>query len=104
MCGPVHYTGESRFTTATGILDPFISCELNIAMYWHVLQGREILKAGTPILQIIPIPRNLIIPEPISSEGTDKQKISKSLINLSVISAFKDYFKFKELTKRLWKN
>jgi len=104
LCGPVHYSGESRFTTVTGILDPYISCELNIAMYWHVLQGRETLKAGTPILQLIPIPRDLLQPEPISDSGSDEINTIKSIFNISNNSVKKDYLKIRETTKKLWGN
>ena len=102
LCGPMHYSGESRFTTVTGILDPYISSELNIAMYWHVLQGREILKAGTPILQLIPIPRDLLQPEPISDTGLDKLNTIKSVFNISNNSVNKDYLNIRKTVKKLW--
>lgn len=63
MFSSVHYNEEDRFTAAAGILDPYISPAINVQLYWHVLQGREIIKAGTPLLQIIPIPRNALQPE-----------------------------------------
>jgi hypothetical protein len=59
----VYYNNEPRFTSPSGILDPLISNQVNVFLYWNVLEGRELVKAGTPIAQYIPIPRNLIQPE-----------------------------------------
>ena len=53
----VHYAGESRFTAATGTLDPKESSQCNIQLFWHVMDGVEIIKAGTPLVQFIPMPR-----------------------------------------------
>lgn len=59
----VFYNNESRFTVPSGILDPLISTQLNIFLFWNVLEGRELVKAGTPLAQIIPIPRKFIEPK-----------------------------------------
>lgn len=53
---PLTYTGETRFTSAIGIINPRISRDLNPILYWHVLKGQTVLKAGTPLCQVIPIP------------------------------------------------
>jgi len=54
---PVNYSNETRFTACTGILDPQQSPEINVQLYWHVLNGVEVIKAGTPLVQYIPIPK-----------------------------------------------
>lgn len=51
---PVAYLDENRFTTMPG----FYSMEhgpatLNVQVLWHVLNGKELIKAGTPIAQYI---------------------------------------------------
>ena len=51
----VSFVEENRFSVAEGILDTDKGIEINPILYWHVLNGSEILKAGTPICQIIPI-------------------------------------------------
>ena len=56
---PVSYNNESRFTTAMGILDPLEAPEVNSQLYWHVLDGAEVIKAGTALAQYIPIPRDI---------------------------------------------
>jgi len=58
-----HYNNEPRFTSAVGVLDPSYDTQVNIFLFWHVLEGRELVKAGTPLAQYIPVPRDLIQPE-----------------------------------------
>ncbi len=55
---PLHYHNETRFTSATGILDPEISNHINSIVYWHVLDGEVMLKAGTPLCYLYPIKLN----------------------------------------------
>jgi hypothetical protein len=55
---PIQYTEENRFTSTTGILDPQYSSTINVQFYWHVFDGVTIIKAGTPMTQIIPIKRS----------------------------------------------
>ena len=55
---PVSYNNESRFTAAHGILDPRYGHVVNVQLYWHVLEGETLIKAGTPLVQYIPVQRN----------------------------------------------
>jgi len=55
---PVSYNNESRFTAAHGILDPRYGHVVNVQLYWHVLEGETLIKAGTPLAQYIPVHRN----------------------------------------------
>jgi len=57
---PVTYNNESRFTAAHGILDPKYGYYLNVQLYWHVLEGETLIKAGTPLVQYIPIKRDML--------------------------------------------
>lgn len=54
MC-PLEYIKEDRFTSATGILNPRITQQLHPILYWHVLKGQTLIKAGTPLCRLIPI-------------------------------------------------
>jgi hypothetical protein len=56
----VWYNEEKRFTAVTGIMDPKIAHEINVQIFWHVLDGDELIKAGTPLCQYIPISRSLL--------------------------------------------
>lgn len=52
---PLPYTDDFKFESCSGILDPGISSELNIQGYWNEKSGKHIIKAGTPLAQLIPI-------------------------------------------------
>ena len=52
------YYDEDRFSVPTGIVDPSYSYEVNLQMFWHAVEpGEYLVKAGTPLCQWIPIPR-----------------------------------------------
>ncbi len=53
---PVSYSDENIFTAATGFLKG--ACHLNVPVYWHQLEGRHIIKKGTPICQYLLIKDN----------------------------------------------
>lgn len=52
---PVAYTDTYEFESTIGILDPGISSEINIQVYWNIIKGEHVIKAGTPLAHIIPI-------------------------------------------------
>lgn len=55
---PVVYNNERRFTAASGVLDTRYGHLLNIQLFWHVLEGETLVRAGTPLCQLIPVPRS----------------------------------------------
>lgn len=55
---PIPYTEENRFTSTVGLLDPTISSTLNVQVYWNILDGVHIIRAGTPMTQLLPIKKN----------------------------------------------
>jgi hypothetical protein len=57
---PVPYNDDDRFIGATAILDPMYSLELNISLWWLCKNSYEVVKADTPLVQMIPIPRKPI--------------------------------------------
>jgi len=65
------FLGENRFTVVEGILDPIKARKINVILYWNVLDGTEIITAGTPMCQLIPIKRNFL-PRMILKNDTEK--------------------------------
>lgn len=57
---PVTFSSENRFTAVIGILDPMMSHEMNVQLFWHVKEGDALIKAGTPLCQYIPVSRSLL--------------------------------------------
>lgn len=51
LCMPVAYSGETKFTAATGILRG--KMPLHVQLYWHHMNGTAKIKQGTPLNQLI---------------------------------------------------
>ena len=56
---PVGYSDEIRFTSSTGILRRG-DREIKPQLFWHQFSGTELVKAGTPLCQLIPIPDDTV--------------------------------------------
>jgi len=56
---PVTYNNEARFTAAIGVLDPKYMHSVSVQLFWHVLEGETLIKAGTPLVQYVPVQRSL---------------------------------------------
>ena len=55
MICPVTYSDDTRFESTTGIITPSTHMEINPQLYWKVKHGKQLVKAGTPLCQLIPI-------------------------------------------------
>jgi hypothetical protein len=56
---PVAYGDESRFTTLNGFFSHEQGpAQMNPQLMWHVMNGKTLIKAGTPIAQYILIPKD----------------------------------------------
>ena len=52
---PIAYSENPEIESSIGILDPGYSCEINFQMYFNIIDGEYLLKAGTPMLHMIPL-------------------------------------------------
>lgn len=58
---PIAYWDEDRFTVPNGIVDPSYSYEINVQLFWQKLEaGAYLVKAGTPLVQWIPVHRDYL--------------------------------------------
>jgi len=48
---PIPYQDDTRFSVPSGILN--YNNFLNVQLYWHCLNGKQIIKKGTPLCQMI---------------------------------------------------
>ena len=56
---PVAYADENRFTTVNGFFSHEHGlAQMNPQFMWHVMNGKTLIKAGTPIAQYILIPKD----------------------------------------------
>lgn len=53
---PLEYVKEPRFTATIGVLNPRVSQQINPIVYWHVMSGQTLIKAGTPLMRVVAIP------------------------------------------------
>lgn len=75
---PLEYIKEHRFTSTTGILNPSISNGLNAVLYWHVLNGSTLIKAGTPLCRLLPIPIDDRWTHTVREETNEEAKYHKA--------------------------
>jgi hypothetical protein len=56
---PIAYADENRFTTVNGFFSHEQGpAQMNPQFMWHVMKGKTLIKAGTPIAQYILIPKD----------------------------------------------
>jgi len=52
---PIPYPDTHELESAIGILDPAVSTEINFQCYLNINQGEIMVKAGTPMMYLIPL-------------------------------------------------
>jgi hypothetical protein len=57
---PVTYNNEERFSAAIGVVDPRYMHSVSVQLFWHVLEGETLVRAGTPLVQYVPVSRELL--------------------------------------------
>lgn len=78
---PVPYADDDRFTTLPGFLsNQYGVSPLNVQLKWHVLNGKTLIKAGTPISHYMLVPMRE--PEMICKEATKEQLEAERITNL----------------------
>lgn len=79
---PWSYGDDQRFEACSGILDPDHNCEINIQLYWRVLNGAELVKKGTPLAHLIPVPKDEVFETNIRV-STEEEKTFKKIRAIS---------------------
>jgi|SaaInlV_120m_DNA_3_1039746.scaffolds.fasta_scaffold09917_6 hypothetical protein len=103
----VPYVKETRFSAVTGILDPILSPEINIQLWWHANNGEEItIKAGTPLAMYLPISKKTLEYNAIvdSSSNDDEEMMEEYhyLLNSTFRSDRDPAKKAKKIAKKYW--
>lgn len=52
---PIPYPDTFEFEATTGVLDPGISSEINVQVFWNIKNGTHTVKAGTPLAFLVPL-------------------------------------------------
>lgn len=74
---PISYPDTYEFDNAVGILDPGVSNEINFQIWWNVMDGEVVLKAGTPMVHLIPISEDKFDLEVRDANAHDKEWLDK---------------------------
>jgi hypothetical protein len=70
---PIPYPDHNVFTACSGLIDPDKYLELNVQLQWHHLDGVHTVKAGTPLCQLVPVPKELVL-DLVVNKMTDKDE------------------------------
>jgi len=98
---PFPYADQSDFEACSGILDPSISTEVNIQVYWNRPGQQTLIKAGTPLCLMIPLTEDECSLE--IREATDfDQKWLKKKHYLNNMGYVKAWNKMKSLYEKVW--
>jgi|TARA_B110000503_G_scaffold127178_1_gene196601 hypothetical protein len=98
---PIAYPDHNMFTAAHGMLDPQIVFEINVQLFWHKLEGIHLVKAGTPLCHLVPIPRNLLVDMQVDKYTIDDHYNTMAYEYLARKEYNKDIKSFFAATKKL---
>jgi hypothetical protein len=93
---PIAYPDHNNFTAVHGVIDCEEYVEINVQMFWHKLNDTVVVKAGTPLCQLIPIPRKLavdLVVEPATAHDHYVAKAWKYLVNKEYTKEMKHFLK-----------
>ena len=99
---PLPYSDDHVFEACPGVLDPSISTEVNVQMYWNK-HGTHLLTAGTPLCYIIPMCKQTIELEMRDATSKDLEWIQKRHY-VNSMSFNLNIQKIKQFFKDFWKD
>jgi len=101
MVVPFPYPDHSDLEACGGILDPSISTEVNIQIYWNRPNSKTYVQAGTPLCLLIPLSEDTYEIELRYANDKDKEWLTKKhyLNTMSFITPFR---KMKDLYEKMW--
>jgi hypothetical protein len=85
--GHLPYSNERRFTALDGVFDgDYQYTSLNIQVLWHIMEGKTLIKAGTPLAHYYLIPKDQ--PELIVKSATPEQVMAENAIKATAEMAY----------------
>jgi len=83
ILSPIHYGDDPWFTPLSGTWDGTFGAQLNINLQIHKKVGKFLIKAGTPIVKLIPVPKkedfDLIVRQTKISEVEEERYVQAIL-------------------------
>ncbi len=74
---PIPYPDSYEFENVIGMLDTSVSSEVNFQLRWNVTNGIHTIKAGTPMVQLVPLTNEKFELEVRNQTEHDKQWLKK---------------------------
>jgi hypothetical protein len=98
---PIAYPDHNNFTAVHGFIDCEYYAEVNVQLFWHKLNQITLIEAGTPLCQLIPIPRALAV-DFIVEQATEQDRYISRAWDYLVTNKYKKNMKeFYASAKRL---
>ena len=96
---PVPYLDENRFTTLPGYFDRDQGpAQMNVQLLWHVMKGKTLIKAGTPIAQYVLVPKKQFEMEVRSVHSSNIHQVFEMVNNSKFV---KNYNEIKKLFRKI---
>jgi len=100
---PIGYNDNPEFTASHGLLDPRWGCEINVQIFWHKLGGTTLIEAGTPLMQLIPIPRDYAVNMMLDQPNEKDLYINQAWAYANTRKFKRNMKEFYEVAKRVLK-
>lgn len=101
---PYYYADHNHFTSVQGIFDPQQTSSINVQLMWHHKgDTTTLIKAGTPLCQLIPMPREYAIDLSIEIPNEEDIRLARSAKYLLSKDYNKNMKQWKESTGKLFK-
>ena len=89
---PLYHSNERRFTPLVGFLDNSNGISaLHVQLLWHVLEGKTLIKAGTPLAHYMLIPKEQ--PEIVCTIANEKQLLLANTVGAEIGKRYVSDFK-----------
>jgi hypothetical protein len=98
---PIPYPDHNMFTACHGIIDTNKYNEMKIQLQWNKLEGEHFVQAGTPLCQLIPIPKSLDVELHVEEITSHDVYANKSYIYATMHKFSRDNALWKSAVKNI---
>lgn len=91
LCMPIPYSDDNRFTASVGLIDGDAGINfLNVQLFWHVLNGEEVIPAGTPLAHYFLIKKEKVDAEvsAVDSSTLDELRLRRLVLDSQFIQSY----------------
>jgi len=102
---PIAYPDTFDFTSTIGIFNPALSTDINFQMYWNEIETETLIRAGTPLGQLIPISEKKykMVQRIMNQQDRDWVKKLRSAYSSTQVSSSTMRSKIVDMYNKYWK-